>query len=131
MLKGKCHCGDASWTLRDMPSSATVCNCSVCSRYGVLWAYGYIDDDIHAIGGTTTYRRKDGGAIDFHFCAKCGCVTHYIRTAAGDDGRHRAAVNLRMGDPALICDLPIDRFDGHKTFEDLPRDGRKVREMWF
>lgn len=131
MLKGTCHCGDASWTLQDMPDSATACNCTVCRRYGVLWAYGYIDDDIRTIGKTTTYRRTDGGAIDFHFCATCGCVTHYVKTAAGDDGRHRTAVNLRMSDPALIFDLPLVQFDGLETFEDLPRDGRKVRDMWF
>lgn len=131
MLKGKCHCGDTSWTLKDMPESATACNCTVCRRYGVLWAYGYIDDDIRSIGKTTTYRRKDGADIGFHFCANCGCVTHYVKTAAGEDGRHRTAVNLRLSDPALIFDLPFDHFDGHGTFEDLPRDGRKVRDIWF
>ena len=114
-----------------MPESVTVCNCTVCRRYGVLWAYGYIGDDIHSAGKTTTYCRKDGGAIDFHFCAKCGCVTHYVKTAAEADGRHRTAVNVRMTDPALILDLPIVQFDGLETFEDLPRDGRKVRDMWF
>jgi hypothetical protein len=114
-----------------MPESATACNCTVCRRYGVLWAYGYIDDDIHSVGKTSTYRRKDGGAIDFHFCARCGCVTHYIKTAAGEDGRHRTAVNLRLTDPDPIFDLPIDHFDGHETFVDLPRDGRVVRDMWF
>lgn len=131
MLKGKCHCGDASWTLKDMPESVTACNCTVCSRYGVLWAYGYIDDDIHSFGKTKTYRRKDGGDIDFYFCANCGCITHYVKTAAAEDGRHRTAVNLRMSDPAMILDLPIDHFDGLETFEYLPDDGRKVRDMWF
>jgi hypothetical protein len=97
----------------------------------VLWAYGYIDDDIHSVGKTSTYRREDGGAIDFHFCAKCGCVTHYIKTAAGEDGRHRTAVNLRLTDPDPVFDLPIDHFDGHETFVDLPRDGSVVRDMWF
>ena len=131
MLKGNCHCGDVSWTLKDLPESATACNCTVCRRYGVLWAYGYINDDIRSYGKTTTYRRKDGGAIDFHFCAKCGCVTHYIRTAAGEGGRHRTVVNLRLCDPDLIFELPIDHFDGQKTFEELARDGRKVGDMWF
>ena len=131
MLEGKCHCGEAGWTLKAMPESVTVCNCTVCRRYGVLWAYGYIGDDIHSAGKTTTYCRKDGGAIDFHFCAKCGCVTHYVKTAAEADGRHRTAVNARMTDPTLIFDLAIVQFDGLETFEDLPRDGRKVRDMWF
>jgi hypothetical protein len=131
MLEGKCHCGEAGWTLKDMPESVTVCNCTVCRRYGVLWAYGYSGDDIHSIGTTTTYRGKDGGATDFHFCAKCGCVTHYVKTTAEADGRHRTAVNVPMTDPALIFDLPIVQFDGLETFENLPRDGRKVRDMWF
>lgn len=131
MLKGNCHCGDVSWTLKDMPESATPCNCTVCRRYGVLWAYGYIDEDIHSFGETTTYRRVDGGAIDFHFCANCGCVTHYIKTATDARGRHRSAVNLRLCDPELIFDLPLQQFDGLQTFEDLPRDGRQIKDLWF
>jgi hypothetical protein len=27
--------------------------------------------------------------------------------------------------------LPIDHFDGLDTFDDLPRDGRCVADMWF
>lgn len=131
MLKGSCHCGDTGWTLQDIPESATVCNCSVCRRYGVLWAYGYVNHDIFTAGETTVYRRSDSGNIDFHFCAKCGCVTHYIRTNAGPDGRHRTAVNLRLTDPAAISDLPVEHFDGLNTYQELPRDGRKVSDMWF
>ncbi len=131
MLEGTCHCGDVSWTLRDLPESATACNCTVCRRYGVLWAYGYIDDDIRAHGKTNIYRRTDGGAIDFHFCSNCGCVTHYVRTNARPDGRHRTAVNLRLTDPDPIFELPIDHFDGQETMKELPRDARKVRDIWF
>lgn len=54
-----------------------------------------------------------------------------MKTAAGEDGRHRTAVNLRLTDPDPVFDLPIDHFDGHETFVDLPRDGRVVRDMWF
>ncbi|MGB3472144.1 MAG: hypothetical protein WBA51_15110, partial [Erythrobacter sp.] len=61
----------------------------------------------------------------------CGCVTHYVAARAGTDGRHWTAVNLRLTDPAPIADLPIDHFDGHDSFDDLPRDGRTVRDMWF
>lgn len=131
MIKGKCHCDAVSWTMKHMPDSATLCNCTICRRYGVIWAYGYIDDDIHSVGETTTYRRADGGAIDFHFCANCSCVTHYVRTAVAENGRHRTAVNLRLCDPEPIWDLPIVPFDGLETLEDLPPDGRRVRDMWF
>ena len=30
-----------------------------------------------------------------------------------------------------MANLPIDHFDGLDTFDDLPRDGRCVRDMWF
>lgn len=130
-LKGTCHCGRVGWTLDALPKSATACSCTICRRYGVFWAYGYIGHDIHVDGMTSSYRRADGGALDFHFCPKCGCVTHYIATKPGDDGRTWTAVNLRMTDPGPIETLPIDHFDGHETWEDLPRNGRTVKDMWF
>ena len=130
-MKGTCHCGGVAWTLDTEPESVTACNCTICRRYGVLWAYGYIGHDIHTSGETKTYRRADGGAIDFHFYPGCGCVTHYVATKGGEDGRHWTAVNLRLTDPGPIADLPIDHFDGFDTFDDLPRDGRTVRDMWF
>jgi hypothetical protein len=130
-MKGTCHCGQVSWTLDTPPESVTACNCTICRRYGVLWAYGSIGHDIHTDGETQTYRRADGGAIDFHFCPACGCVTHYVATRAGEDGLHWSAVNLRLTDPDPIAHLPIDHFDGHDSFGDLPRDGRTVRDMWF
>lgn len=131
MLNGTCHCGQMSWTLDQDPESITACNCSICSRYGALWAYGHIGHDIQTAGTTATYRRADGGAIDFHFCPHCGCLSHYIATSAGGDGRFWTAVNTRLTDPQKIADLPIDHFDGLDTFDDLPRDGRTVKDMWF
>ena len=47
-----------------------------------------------------------------------------------EDGRRRIAVNVRMAEPDAVADLPIDHFDGLDTFEDLGRDGRRVRDMW-
>jgi hypothetical protein len=130
-IKGTCHCGNVSWALDNCPESATACNCTICRRYGILWAYGYIDHDIHISGKSHTYRRSDGGAIDFHFCPICGSVTHYVAVNAKEDGRHWTAVNLRLTEPDLISHLPIDHFDGLDSFGDLPRDGRCVSDMWF
>ncbi|PJI92222.1 hypothetical protein BC777_1067 [Yoonia maricola] len=131
MLKGTCHCGAVGWTLGMMPRSVTTCNCTICRRYGAMWAYGYEGDDIEATGQTMTYRRDDSGDIDFHFCMNCGCVTHYVGCAADENGRKRAAVNVRMAAPASINALPIRHFEGYDSFKDLPRDGRTVRDMWF
>ena len=48
-----------------------------------------------------------------------------------EDGRRRMAVNLRLTEPGPVAHLPIDHFDGLVTFEDLPRDGRTVADLWF
>jgi hypothetical protein len=41
------------------------------------------------------------------------------------------AVNLRLTEPAPIAAVPIDHFDGLGKFEDLPRDGKCVADLWF
>jgi len=129
-LRGSCHCGNVVWTLSAVPEAVTACNCTICRRYGALWAYGYIGHDITVAGDATTYRRRDGGAVDFHFCPKCGCVTHYVATKPSDDGRLWTAVNLRLSEFEPISSLPIDHFDGLDTFDDLPRAGRSVADLW-
>lgn len=130
-MQGTCHCNSVAWVLETPPESVTACNCTICRRYGVLWAYGYIGYDIRISGNTTSYRRRDSGTIDFHFCARCGCVTHYISTTPGENRKHWTAVNLRLTEPGPIANLPVDHFDGLGTFEDLPRDGRCVSDLWF
>jgi hypothetical protein len=131
MLTGICHCGRCGWTCDGMPESVTACNCSVCRRYGALWAYGHVGQDVRVSGAPTAYRRSDDGALAFHFCPTCGCMMFNWAVQPGEDGRRWVAVNLRMTDPAPIAALPIDHFDGHDTWADLPRDGRTVRDMWF
>ena len=41
MIEGSCHCGAVHWRFEGIPKSATTCNCSICRRYGALWAYDY------------------------------------------------------------------------------------------
>jgi hypothetical protein len=129
MLKGTCHCGAVSWTFAGMPESATACNCTVCRRYGALWAYDYENEAISISGPSKVYAR--GKAIEFHFCPDCGCMAFWRAQKPDEQGRRRIAVNLRLTEPGPIADLPIDHFDGLDTFDDLPRDGRCIRDMWF
>jgi hypothetical protein len=56
----------------------------------------------------------------------------YWRAMEDDEqGRRRIAVNLRLAAPEAVADIPIDHFEGLNTFEDLPRDARRVRDYWF
>lgn len=129
MLEGSCHCGAVRWQLDALPASATACNCTACRRYGVLWAYGHEGEDIRVEGPTTAYVR--GTALSFNFCPRCGGVTHWRALREDAEGRRRMAVNLRMTEPGPVAALPIDHFDGLDRWEDLPRDGRCVRDLWF
>lgn len=129
MIEGSCHCGALRWRFEGTPDGATACNCTVCRRYGTLWAYDFEGEGISVSGTTTEYRR--GSAIGFHFCPTCGNVGYWRGLQTGADGRRRIAVNLRLAEPGAVADIPIDHFDGLDAFDDLPRDGRCVRDLWF
>jgi hypothetical protein len=101
----------------------------VCRRYGTLWAYDFEGERIKISGNTQAYIR--GESIEFHFCGKCGCVTWWRSQTAGEGGRRRIAVNLRLTDPQAVASIPIDHFDGLDSFEDLPSNGRCVGDYWF
>lgn len=129
MLEGSCHCGAVHWRFTALVESATACNCTVCRRYGALWAYDHENEGVTVTGPTASYVR--GKAIEFHFCPRCACVTHWRGQQPEPDGRRRLAVNLRLSEPGPIAHLPIDHFDGLDAFDDLPRDGRCIRDLWF
>lgn len=129
-MKGSCHCGNVHWQLDCLPESATACNCTACRRYGVLWAYGFENEDIRVSGETSIYVRGEK-TIGFHFCAACGCVAYWRALHPNKEGQRRIAVNLRLTEPDLILKVPIDHFDGLIRFDDLPRDGKCVADYWF
>lgn len=129
-MEGSCHCGAVKWKFNVMPESATACNCTVCRRYGVLWAYDFEGEGVSASGTTTAYVWGDK-SLGFHFCPTCGCVVYWRSVQPREDGRRRMAVNLRLTEPGPIAHLPVDHFEGLVKFEDLPRDGRCVADLWF
>jgi hypothetical protein len=129
VIEGSCHCGSVRWRFEGDPGAATACNCTACRRYGVLWIYDYDGERIHVAGPTTAYVRGD--SLGFHFCPTCGCLAYWRSLQANAEGRRRIAVNVRLAEPDAVAHLPIDHFDGLERFEDLPRDGRCVRDYWF
>lgn len=111
----------------------TACNCTLCRRYGTLWAYDYENERIRLSGPSGSYKRADEKepGLEILFCQTCACVLAWrgMRLQAG--GRRRMAVNLRLAEPGAVGDLPVDHLDGLETFEDQPSDGRCVRDLWF
>jgi hypothetical protein len=130
MIEGSCHCGAVRWRFHGTPDSATACNCTVCRRYGVLWAYGWDGDDVEVSGTTREYVRGER-MIGFHFCGVCGCVTSWRSLSPDEDRGYRIAVNLRLAEPESVGAILLRRFDGLDSFSDLPPDGRCVHDLWF
>ena len=132
-MKGSCHCGAVEWQLDGDPGSITACNCTLCCRYGALWAYDWEGERIRLSGVTSVYtrRERENPFLEIHFCHDCACVLAWRAVRPDEDGRRRMAVNVRLAPPEAVADLPIDHFDGLDTFDDLPQDGRCVRDLWF
>lgn len=129
MIEGSCGCGGVRWQFKGQPDGATACNCTICRRYGVLWAYDYEGEGISVSGVTQSYIR--GKHIEFHFCPVCGCVAFWRGQRQDAKGRRRIAVNIRLAEPDAVARIPIDHFDGLNGFKDLGQDGRCVADYWF
>jgi hypothetical protein len=118
VLEGRCHCGAVCITIPRKPRRITSCTCSVCRRYGALWAY-YRSTAVRvraARGATKSYTWGDR-AIRFVHCATCGCVTHWKPVKRVADAR--MGVNTRLFDPAVMADVRVRRFDGAATWQFL------------
>jgi hypothetical protein len=104
---GSCHCGAVRLLLREDPSDAADCNCSLCRRVGGLWHYT-TPAKVTIEGLGVAYRQGDC-MLDTWHCGTCGCTTHWTPV---DSDYPKMAVNLRMFDPGLWQDLPRRFIDG-------------------
>lgn len=110
-MKIKCHCNNIEITVRQLPEQLTECNCSICRRYNSLWAY-YLPEQVKIeIGdkGSTSYSWNDK-CIEFVFCNRCACVTHY--QTLPNDPSPRIAVNFRMAKLQEIEGIKLRLFNG-------------------
>ncbi|HYX89987.1 MAG TPA: GFA family protein [Myxococcaceae bacterium] len=117
-LTGACHCGAVRLVLPRRPRSLTSCNCSICRRYGTLWAY-YKASTVrveHAAGATAHYQWGER-RLRFVRCARCGCVTHWEETRRTPASR--VGVNARLIEPEVLGDVRIRHLDGARTWKYL------------
>lgn len=112
MAEASCHCGAIRLQIA-APEVVTDCNCSICRRYGVLWAYY----SPKAVGGLPTREATDAymwgdRSLEFHRCKGCGCVTHWWPL---DPSRDRMGVNARLLDLDVLATARKRRLDGAVT----------------
>ena len=115
MIESSCVCGAVRLAITRAPTEVLDCNCTLCRRYGVLWAYYSPKDVIVPSGLTVTYMRG-AKESEFHRCKICGGVTHW---APLDKTRDRMGVNARLMEPEVVARARVRRFDGLNTWKFL------------
>lgn len=122
MLQAHCHCGALTVEVPRKPRSVTNCNCSICRRYGVLWAY-YRDREVtlRAAGGdlaeATDSYRWGRDSQRFIRCRHCGCVMQWKKHQV--DASSWTGVNARQFDPQALGAVRIRLLDGADTWKYL------------
>jgi hypothetical protein len=102
MVHAACHCTAVRFEIAELPSWVLECNCTICRRYGAIWAYPSAGQ-VKIVGGegaTETYVWGDR-ELAFHRCKECGCVTHM----SAIDPPQIYGINVRMIpvlDPASV-----------------------------
>lgn len=118
MLTASCHCGAVKIQVSRKPSRLTSCNCSICRRYGALWAYYTAANvKVSCEAGATSDYAWGGKRLKFVWCRTCGCLTHWQRMHPKPDSR--MGVNARNFDPADIESVRIRHLDGAASWKYL------------
>ena len=110
MIEASCHCGAVRFAVETAPGEVTDCNCSICRRYGALWAYYQAPQlQFAAENGPTDAYLWGRRQLELHRCRACGCVTHWV---AVDRGYTRMGVNARLFPPEVLAAAIVAPFDG-------------------
>jgi hypothetical protein len=109
MLTATCHCGAVQVEVPRKPRTLTNCNCSICRRYGALWAY-YKASEVRVTSAPGVTREYIWGDKSLRFvrCGTCGCVTHW-ESITPEGGR--MGVNARNFEPRTLGSARVRLLD--------------------
>ena len=110
IFSGGCHCGQVRYQARASLDRVIACNCSICTKRGLLLTF-VAGKDFDLLSGQDSLKDYQFGTKRIHhvFCAHCG-VEAFARGAA-PDGAEMVAVNVRCldgVDPAALTPTPFD-----------------------
>jgi len=107
--RGSCHCGRVRFEVTADLHPILECNCSICTRKGVLHLI-VPPECFRLLGGAeelATYQFNTGTAVH-RFCRTCG--VHPFYTPRSDP--EKVDVNVRCLDGVDLSTLEITAFDG-------------------
>ena len=114
IYSGGCHCGKVRYEVKTAIDQVISCNCSICSKRGLLLAFSG-PDDFKLLSGEdelqdyTFYKHK----VHHQFCRTCG-VESFARGEAPGSGKPVMAINVRCLDDIDIAILKLRPVDGQK-----------------
>ena len=114
MIETSCICGAVRLKVSRAPAEVFDCNCTLCRRYGALWAY-YSPSEVEIPTGLTDTFMRDPKRSEFHRCKVCGCLTHWSPI----DQRDRMGVNARLMEPEVLARTRTRPLDGLTTWKFL------------
>ena len=95
-MRGSCHCGRVAFDVPTAPDHVGSCNCSICRKTGILWAYYRPDEvSLHAPDDATSPYIWGDKCLALHHCTTCGCITHWVNLMPEGD---RMGINARLLD---------------------------------
>jgi len=112
--EGGCHCGRVRYRIRADIREVTDCNCSICTKKGILHII-VPPEDFELLRGSedlTTYTFNTAAARHM-FCRHCGIHSFYVPRSAPD----KIDINVRCLDGLDLDAIPRRTFDG-RHFED-------------
>ncbi len=108
--EGGCHCGTVRFTVDVDLDRTIICNCSICTKRGFIWAFAPASRFTLTAGENATREYLfNRHAIRHRFCTNCGVEAFAAGTAP--DGTKTAAINVRClegVDLSALHPTPID-----------------------
>ena len=124
--EGSCHCGRVRFRVRADLSALLECNCSVCTKKGILHLIVPPEQFEMLQGGTelATYQFNTNTA-KHTFCRACGMHPFYVPRSDPD----KISVNARCLDGVDPATLRPSRFFDGRNWEDAQRDRRASEQV--
>jgi hypothetical protein len=117
-MEGGCHCGRVRFRVTADLDSVTVCNCSICTKKGILHLIVPREkfEQLSGQDDLTTYTFNTGVA-KHTFCSHCGIHPFYVPRSDPD----KIDVNARCLDGIDLSALKLKYFDGRNWEEAMQK----------
>lgn len=111
IYKGSCHCGQIAFEVEGEIKGAMACNCSICSRKGVLmWFVPREKLRLLTPDEAASTYMFNKHVIKHRFCPTCGI--HPYGEGVDPKGNRMAAINIRCLEGVDLASIPVQDFDG-------------------